>query len=408
VSLQVSLFYFIAMETNPKKYRKATLIIPNAESKDQRWVIRYYATDMSGQYKMFREVDCNRIKDTAARLAYCEERLDDINKALARGPIVTAEPPERIKTNQTAKQAIESAISARIGLRDHTIKNYNDYAKNLFRFLEYIGKPDVFITLITEDLVNQFRQYLRTERKHAARTINNHIEHLRTVFKWLIKAKTIRKNPFENIDNLPVEIGRNIAYNAEEIKTLIKHMEANKPHILLLCQVMYYTLMRSNEIAHIKIENIGKYRDDQIYVPAAESKNGTARNVTIPKPLANIFLKHKIKSLPGHWYLFGNGIKPNEKFMKAKDIADRYREQVLKPLKFTTEHTLYSWKHTGVVNLYMAGQTKFAIQMQIGHLSTDSFDTYLKSLGLFENHEIKNDYPVLGVKPRLKAAKIAK
>ena len=79
------------------------------------------------------------------------------------------------------------------------------------------------------------------------------------------------------------------------------------------------------------------------------------------------------------------------------------RDNVLKPLDFSTQHTLYSWKHSGVVSLYMSGATKYSIQMQIGHINTDSFDTYLKSLGLFENLEIKNAYPELRITAPAKA-----
>jgi hypothetical protein len=51
----------------------------------------------------------------------------------------------------------------------------------------------------------------------------------------------------------------------------------------------------------------------------------------------------------------------------------------------------------------MSGATKYSIQMQIGHINTDSFDTYLKSLGLFENLEIKNAYPELRITAPAKA-----
>jgi site-specific recombinase XerD len=406
VSLQVSVFYFIMESSNPKKYRKAVLIIPKEDSVDQRWIIKYYATDKNGNYKMFRENDCNSIPDLDSRKAYCLTRIEEINDALARGPIVVSEMPNRlVKTDISAKEMIEKVISERIGLRKHTIDNYNGYAKNLFSYFEFIGKSTISIHAVTNDLVLDFQRYLSNTRKLANRTVNNHIEHLRTVFKWIIKSRYIRSNPFLAVDMLPTDIGRNIAYNNDEVKKLLKFMEAKKPQFLFLCQFMYYTLMRSNEIANLKIGDIGKFHPDQIYIPASTSKNGKYRNVTIPTPLANIFKQLNIQSYPKDYFLFSKGLVPGASFYSAKDLADRYRENVLKPLGFTIEHTLYSWKHTGVVNLYMSGATKFAIQMQIGHVNTDSFDTYLKSLGLFENKEIMSHYPVLGSKPPTKATK---
>jgi hypothetical protein len=56
---------------------------------------------------------------------------------------------------------------------------------------------------------------------------------------------------------------------------------------------------------------------------------------------------------------------------------------------------MYSWKHTGVVSLYRNNVTRASIRMQAGFLDDKSFEAYLKSLGLFENEQIMNQYPSL-------------
>jgi integrase len=55
--------------------------------------------------------------------------------------------------------------------------------------------------------------------------------------------------------------------------------------------------------------------------------------------------------------------------------------------------TLYSWKHTGVVQAYKNGVDIKAIQLQCRHYSIEQTDVYLKSLGFVENTPFLNGIP---------------
>jgi len=57
----------------------------------------------------------------------------------------------------------------------------------------------------------------------------------------------------------------------------------------------------------------------------------------------------------------------------------------LEKLGFDDRHTLYSWKHTGVVKAYLAGVDIKSLQRQCHHHSIEMADNYLKSLGLYNN-----------------------
>jgi len=58
-------------------------------------------------------------------------------------------------------------------------------------------------------------------------------------------------------------------------------------------------------------------------------------------------------------------------------------------LDMDNRHTLYSWKHTGVVTAYNAGVDIKSIQRQCRHSAREMTCNYLKSLGLYDN---KNFY----------------
>ena len=90
-------------------------------------------------------------------------------------------------------------------------------------------------------------------------------------------------------------------------------------------------------------------------------------------------------------YHAGKGL---ERF-PGKKLANRYRHKILTHCGFGLEHTLYIWKHTGVTMAWRAGIPEASIHHQAGWLDGRSFKTYLKSLSLFRNEEIRINYPGL-------------
>ena len=67
--------------------------------------------------------------------------------------------------------------------------------------------------------------------------------------------------------------------------------------------------------------------------------------------------------------------------------------KLVEPLNLGKEFTLYSWKHTGVVNAYKNGVDIKALQLQCRHHSVSQTDTYLKSLGFMDNEEFRQGIP---------------
>ena len=79
----------------------------------------------------------------------------------------------------------------------------------------------------------------------------------------------------------------------------------------------------------------------------------------------------------------------------SKNIMSNRHRDILKDLNFSPNHTLYSWKHTGVVKAFLAGINIKSIQLQCRHYSIAETDNYLKSLGLFDNFDLQMNMPLL-------------
>lgn len=370
----------------PKKFKKARLLIPNKTAKDQRWIIKYWCEDSKGVYRMFREVDFNHLSESA-RKEYAARRIQEINRGLMSGAVADEVYTENNSTYLV--DALQNKLDNLLGLRPKTIKNYNDYTRKFINWLNKNGYARLFADKLSVDIVHDFVRYL-FDSGLTNRTVNNTLQHVSTI---LSKAR-IEPNPMATYPKFQTETGRNIAYTEEQQRQLTEYMQRKDINLLMICKHMYYTLMRPNEISLLRVGDISAYHPDQIAFNAEISKNKMFRNVTLPRKYHEELVAWlKLYDAKPEWFVFGRGFKPGPKHFPPNQMADSYKRRVLDPLKLTNGYTFYSWKHTGVVRLYLGGVKTSAIRMQTGHISEKSFETYLKSLGLFDNKEVRDSYP---------------
>jgi integrase len=203
-------------------------------------------------------------------------------------------------------------------------------------------------------------------------------------------------NPVEGVERMRGGMGKNIAHNKDQQLRILAHMQEHCPEMLLFVRIMFFTMMRTQEISLIQVKHIELYGKARLYVPRENSKNALERHVDIVDKLLPDIRK-MVAGYPGHYYLFGKGFLPGLSPMNSKKIGQFYSKAVLKPLDmYGKGYTLYSWKHTGVVSAKRNGMTDAAISQQAGWRDHKSYQVYLKSLGLMENTDYTLKMPDIG------------
>jgi len=385
----------LVMSEKRYPYKEAKLHIPGEDSKDQRWFIYYSAYSLTkGRLVKKKDYQLNRQSNLANRMIWANELIKQYNEYLAKGYCI--DDPRLIDYHDNTNYNLPPHINLldraiwykeRKNLREKSLKSYRDSLSKYRGFLRDVGQLKSSVHEVGKDLMNQYKDYL-LDMNLSGRTVNNHFNFLMILFNELREQELISENPMPKI-RVKQDTKRNRAYNNSQISELLKFMEKKDKRFYFLSKFMYYTLFRTNEIAQLKIEHVNMNLG-YIYLPAFASKNRRERYVKINSSLRELLEEMDLLKFEGINYLFGKGIKPGPEPEVSRYLGARYRENILIPLGYSTEYTLYSWKHTGVVLNYMAGMSKAALQMQIGHVSTESFDTYLRSLGLIDNNEIDN------------------
>jgi integrase len=268
----------------------------------------------------------------------------------------------------------------------------------IYKFKQYLHSQKRDDELIKDfkyiDAVN-YSTFLMQGIGLSARTHNNHINGLKTLWFDMADMDIITTNPWIKVNRPSPGRGRNIAFTPEQQTQLMAYMKAKHPQIGFACRFMYYTSCRSVEIANIKICDIYQAADDKIHIDRKWSKNSNMRQVVIHPNLEAELKAMNIKQYPGEYYLFSSNLLPGPKKLRDEEIATRFREKVLNPLNYDRQYTFYSWRHTFAVMGYLNGLTIAELGLQLGHQDPASTTAYLKSLGCFQNDNIKTKLPGL-------------
>jgi integrase len=214
-------------------------------------------------------------------------------------------------------------------------------------------------------------------------------------FNFLMRRKIVKENPFTEMESLPIEIGKRVAFSDTDralIKTYLTETNPN-PQLWLYLAIMYYTFLRpGEEVRNLKIADIGEH---YIRVRSDDAKNRKTQYVQISRGLEELIQEYKLRDYDPELYIFTLKGRPG-----LKCPGDRWfylqHAKVLDALNLKNKnYSQYSWKDTGVIALYRATKDIKLIQRMCRHSSLEQTDKYLKSLGMFLESEILESFPVL-------------
>ncbi|RNI27680.1 site-specific integrase [Rufibacter immobilis] len=404
------------MEQQDRKFPYRLCVVKTSNNDlSKRWYVEFYVWD-ENKGKLVRKQDfsLNSYKTVADRLRRGQEIKREIDAALKAGKIikkVDAAPapapvavspapgaPE-ITVDSTLKEAISFAVKIKTGsLSDRSGSTYRSIKNILFSWIEEAALEDLRLGDVTPGIMSRFFDYLKLERKVDNITHNNYLLYSRAIFNLLVRREIIEKSPCSSIKNLPEQEKSHVPFLDEQRLQVKEYLELHDPQLLLFCTFMYYTFVRRSELRFLQVKNIQKKKihiPGYIYVNGKKtrvSKNGKAETVVIPDGLENVINELNLRNYPADYFIFGQKGQPGPKHLGLSYFSNKHI-LCLRELGLNDGQTLYSWKHTGVVKLYMAIKDIRKIQQQCRHSSIAMTEKYLRGLGLFDNEEVQALFP---------------
>jgi integrase len=232
----------------------------------------------------------------------------------------------------------------------------------------------------------------RTGRPLDGATFNCYLMRLKQLLAVLHKSGRYPfAAPLRGVTPATAEPQANRAYSDEQKARLLPALRAADPALALLVELMYYTLARPAELVQIRVRHV---RPDVIEVPASVSKTRRLRFPLITPPLRALLDGLQLEGAAADDFLISTAGRPGPVRLDAGRLSGQHLA-VVRALGLGPGFTLYSWKHSGVVDMYRAGIAERYIQQQGGWSSGVHFQTYLRSLGLYVAEELTLKAPRL-------------
>ena len=192
----------------------------------------------------------------------------------------------------------------------------------------------------------------------------------------------LKHNPMQHIKRKRQEEKLHKPFNnVKEVLDEIKEFNAN---LYLCCLLTYGCLLRPHrEIRELKWSD---FSDDLSFINLSGSRNKSKKNRIVPVPK---FIIEELTPKERDLNIFSNNVKPfNISYFKSFWLKYKNKSNLL-----SENQTLYSFRHSGAINVFKRTGSIHKLQAAMGHSSLNVSLIYLRNL---EISKLKaTDMPIL-------------
>ena len=210
---------------------------------------------------------------------------------------------------------------------------------------------------------------------------NTVIRHLKALVS---EAQSIgmESNPLEDIKGYKskAKLHKPIA----NVGALLEEIKLFNKDLFVCCLLTYSCLLRPHQ--EIRLLTWGDFSEDLSYIHLSGSRNKSGKNRSVP--VSSYIRKHLMKGASNHNIFTEGAIPYNESYFKG--IWRRFKK-TSKLLE--QDQTLYSFRHSGAIDIFKRTGSLSKLQKAMGHSSLAVSLTYLRGLEVAELEE--NDMPIV-------------
>jgi len=342
--------------------------------------IRYYAYNPNTMKLQRMKIRLNRI-NFSEREKYANHLVKSINKKLYNGWT----PFKLAYSNKGTKmmEAIEAWRSNKLrDLRASSLRSYNSLSQHFVRWL-VDNDIDIYVSSFESAFARKYMNSIAAE--HKIRTYNSYLGCIKGMFHWFVANDFCRENPFSGIKKRkPEEKSRQIIDQPTRHR-IDKWLLENNPQLHLASSLLFYCLIRPNEITFLKLKDFD-FKNKSVWIGPEASKNKKGDRIAIPDTAIQSIQKQieKLK-LSDKDYVFSNKktLAPGLIRMDSRYFAKHWNA-MRKQLDFPLNCLFYSLKDTGIVQMLTDGVPPNEVMIQARHSDLKTTTEYLKHVA---NHQ---------------------
>lgn len=292
-----------------------------------------------------------------------------------------SEPLAVKQCNTTMLQQMEIIMQGKAAyLRDKTVLGYMIHCRHFEAWCMVHGIKD--LNAVTRSHVVAYRDSLDA----ANVTKNTYLRSLHSLYNSGVTAGIVKNNPVMGIKRLPEFKEGKLPLSKAMRANLLKAVKYDK-QLYMGCLLQFFCAVRpGREMTGLRVYDFN-IDDNSITMRAAISKNKKTQVITIPK---------QFQPIVARWI---KGLKPNDYFISrgpvllGRDTLSKRYTYVTAHLGYPSRYTFYSWKHSGIYeNARNKTMSLKELQLHDRHHSLDQMNEYLRSMGIVDAPNIKDNY----------------
>jgi len=260
------------------------------------------------------------------------------------------------------------------------------------QFLNSLSKD--FLEMNINELPNSAIEAFLNQFKSSGRHYMNKRRSVSIFFSELLRKDLIGKNPVTNTPKQKAKAKLHEIYKDGQLNNVLGYLKEHHYNLYLCALITYGCLLRPHQEVRFLTKKHLSEDFNKFNLSGTENKSGRVRTVFIPEYLKEVLSKRlaNIKDLNANIFTL-NSEPFNDDYFKTQ--WSRAKTQMLKKGLITKNQTLYSFRHTAVVNVYRKSKDISILQQLLGHSNMVVTLKYLRGLGEATNDDLKNIMPEL-------------
>jgi len=325
------------------------------------------------QKKRYRLYNGKRIGSSTNPNLFPINERDAIGKLLAAEVytyLVNGGVLNKYRTSEIASVDLSDLSLIKLALES---KLKGDYSAKYKTMLKHVY--GILMKEITDEKIDSKHVKSILSKYTSGTSYNTVRRHLNVLFNEAVNMG-MKHNPMNTIKSQKTKAVLHKPFNS--IPLILEDIKTYNHKLYLCCLITYGCLLRPHrEVRELYWRD---FTDDLCYIKLSGNRIKSGKNRIVPVPK---FVRDNLHRTEPHYNIFTNTNKMhNPDFFKT--LWSRYKKQseVLEE-----EQTLYSFRHSGAINIYTRTGSLTKLQKAMGHSSLNVSLTYLRGLEVPELSE---------------------
>lgn len=326
------------------------------------------------------------------RLRLFKKLASEITKALERGwnPTISDKKSEAV-TVPNIREALYAILQTKLN-SDLSASYKIDLNRVVEQFCNYL--PPNELNKPVNDINHSYVEGFLNQFNSTATYYMNKRRALNVFFSELMRTKLINDNPVQNSLKRKQKATLHKIYTKEQLTNILDFLKPNYPNLHLCCLLAYGCLLRPHQ--EVRLLTFKHINADctKITLSGNENKSKRIRVVNVPEFVRAELISRLENSKNINLNIMSKSLHPyNVSYLNTQWARAKKKMMLLGLLD--KYQTIYSFRHTAVVNVYQKTKDLHILQQLLQHSNMIVTLNYLRGLGEMNDDRLREVMPEL-------------